>query len=107
MKTTPTAVQQDTLIVRLPLHPTCKRENTFLLTHVNNLMSWKQKRNYVKVLNSRGIVSLTPWVPSEDELPHLVIDEDEEGIRQGTEPPVDPTQTKKHEDKSPGNPKSS
>lgn len=40
---------------------------------------------------------LTPRVPSQDELPDLIIDEDEEAVGEGAEPPGDPAPNRNRE----------
>lgn len=36
------------------------------------------------------MVGLTSWAASEDQLADFIIDEDEQGVREGAEPPVGP-----------------
>lgn len=38
----------------------------------------------------RSLEELTSWVPPQDEFTDLVIDEDEEAVRDSTAPPQDP-----------------
>lgn len=40
---------------------------------------------------------LTSWAASEDQLTDFIIDEDEEGVREGAEPPVGPEKQKSRE----------
>lgn len=44
-----------------------------------------------------GTGALTPRVPSQDELPDLIIDEDEEAVGEGAEPPGDPAPNRNRE----------
>ena len=44
-----------------------------------------------------GHAALTPGVPAQDEFANLIIDEDEETVGEGTEPPAGPAEAKEEE----------
>lgn len=48
------------------------------------------QRTEAKVCHIKSFLSLTAWVASEDISSGFIVQEDEEGIREGTEPPTWP-----------------
>lgn len=82
-------------IVGLPFHPT-----------------WTHKEMDVRGRGARGggeearekameawAFGLTSWAASEDQLTDFIIDKDEQGVREGAEPPVGPGEGKKKKKK--------
>lgn len=87
-------------IVGLPFHPTW-REKTNSEGHVKRYSKegaqkgWsgrKKNKSGGKTREDNKCVdgALTSWAASEDQLTDFIIDEDEQGVREGAEPPVGP-----------------
>lgn len=71
-------------IVGLPFHPTW--------THKEMEVRGRGevgKRQEKKVMEAWAF-GLTSWAASEDQLTDFIIDKDEQGVREGAEPPVGP-----------------